>query len=85
LNFIVPEVSPRSIVTVQTNGVLKLNFGWLPSDAQNALGAFARTRLALELYDGWEARWPEVGADTWVGSAEALVAFLEGLRPMAKD
>lgn len=79
LNFIVPAVSARSIVTIQTNGVLKLNFGWLPAGAQKSLATFARSTMDLTLPDGWEQTWPEIRPEVWARSAEALLGFLKSL------
>ena len=79
LNIIVPAVCARSVVTVQTNGVLKANFGWLPQDIQNSLATFARSQLDLTLPEGWQEAWPEVRAERWTPSADALVLFLKSL------
>jgi hypothetical protein len=81
LNIIVPSVCPRSVVSVQTNGVLKPNFGWLPDETRESLGSFARVALALSLEGGWQQTYPEVAAESWVPAVEAILSFLKSLKP----
>jgi hypothetical protein len=81
LNFIVPAVSPRSVISVLTNGVLKLNFGWLPASTIESLGSFGRSTLGLTLQEGWQKAWPEVRADVWVKHVAALLSYLRSLNP----
>lgn len=79
LNIIVPAVCPRSIVTAQTNGILKLNFGWLPPETQDLLAAFSRSKMDATLPDGWQQAWPEVRPEVWVPATDALLSFLGSL------
>lgn len=80
LNFVVQAACPRSIVTLQTNGILKLNFAWLPPETQNSLATFARSEMGLVMAEGWEKTWPELQPDAWLHSSDALVAFLRTLK-----
>ena len=81
LNVIIPNVCPRSVVSVQTNGVLKPNFGWLPEDTREALGSFARSALGLPLDEGWQQAYPAVPAEDWVPSVDSLLSFLTSMKP----
>jgi hypothetical protein len=81
LNIVVPNVGNGSIVTAQTDGVLKLNFGWLPPATVDALGSFARSQLGFKPEPGWQKAWPELPPESWTPSVESLALFLRTLCP----
>lgn len=80
LNIVIPSVAKGSVVTAQTDGILKLNFGWVPSPGREALADFARSTLGMALEDGWEEAWPEIAAEGWASSVDSLMAFLRKLQ-----
>jgi hypothetical protein len=80
LNFIVPAACARSVVAMQTDGVLKLNFGWLPGNIQKPLATFARAEMKLTIpeaiAEGLVEGYPAIAPQDWIESTDALVAFL---------
>ena len=88
LSVYVPLDCPRSVVTVQTDGVLKLNFGWLTPPVREALADFVRTGTKVSIpegiTDGLLEKYPAVAAEDWVGSVDALVNVLRSIQEHAR-
>jgi len=88
MNVYVPAACQRSIVAAQTDGVLKLNFGWLTPPVRKALAGFVTAELNVsipaQVLDGQQEKYPSVSAADWVGHVDALIAVLRRILEEAK-
>ncbi len=76
-NVIAPEICPRSIFTVRTDGTLILNFGWF-SDTEkaetfrNRLGESVKEKLGWTLPPDYTAKYPGIPREKWLPQARAF-------------
>ncbi len=74
-NVVVPQISPRSVFTVRTDGRLILNFGWLEDTEVGhrfgeALGRAVMEQFGWRLPKEYTTKYPSVPLEQWLPHAQ---------------
>ncbi len=74
-NVVVPQISPRSVFTVRTDGRLILNFGWLEDTEVGhrfgeALGRAVMEQFGWRLPKEYTTKYPSVPLEQWLPRAQ---------------
>lgn len=74
----------KSILTLRSNGVLRLNFGWLDNSVsskryRDLFGTLIREKTGLKLPQDLERRWPEYKINEWNKFTEKIIEVIDEL------
>ncbi|MBN1763615.1 MAG: hypothetical protein JW878_11190 [Methanomicrobia archaeon] len=77
-----PEISDHSLITVRTDGLLTLNFGWLHDNHKTeAKAAVLREKLVeAGFIFKTEQQFPGIAPESWTPRVEALIYIIEEIR-----
>lgn len=84
INLSLPAVSGRSLISIDTDGYLSLNFGWLTGSAAIEAKRDARLQaavgqLGLTVTQKARTRYPSFRIAVWGPRAEQLISVLKDL------
>jgi len=83
-----PDISPKSIFTVWSDGNLQLNFGWLNGNQRvesfrDALKEALSARLAWSIPPDCANKWPSVSTASWAPKAREFIEIVGELTARA--
>jgi hypothetical protein len=84
-NPVVDKIDPnRSILTLRSNGVLSLNFGWLNQSEsskkyRDLFGKLIQEKIGLKLQQDWIERYPEYKIKEWSKVTDKLIEVIDEL------
>lgn len=76
-NLKAPNVCPRSLLSVFSNGRLQINFGWLPSDTSRLLRTKVAESIGLHVPPEDGEQYPSYSITEWGSKTSALLDLLE--------
>lgn len=81
LGVVFPNVCPRSVFTLWSNGSLQLQFGWIngsetATEFKNVLANQAKS-IGLNVPDNIESVYPGFNSNLWVNKAESFIPLFD--------
>jgi len=78
------RISPKTLLTVRSNGVLSLNLGWLNATEEvmrvrDRLQQFFASKVGLNVPADYERRYPEYPMSEWTSKVPTIIAALKEL------
>lgn len=76
-----PEIAPRSLITISSDGCLSFNFGWLngedtKEDARQKLKDLVLLPMEFDVPEGYENKFLSYPVEKWVHQSETLGKLL---------